>query len=518
VGADRALDVLLELTTEDGSAPQHSVDIEPSQLLPSLFPREERPAAAARAVSLLTPSWDECHDSGTADSSTSWGASSFHFQLPTQRSGYPYAAGSGRVTPNGLAVPRPVAAPRQPAAQPPLCGPPAPSVAAGVFAGQRCWWPAWEGGKPQAQPQQHVTVAPAAQAAAAAEDGESPLAELLQTLQSGSDDCESDAGASSMPGSIVGEAAAAAAASHVGRSAAQPPINGKRSRGASPSSAAPAVAKSAAPSKSRPYEPHWAAASPAPSPRPAAKKALDMAAGGGDGNEDEDTTTDLLLADIMGNVAGATVDSGQSEVKSADAELKQLVKGTGDGGGGAHFSRKVEQLGASVQISGSGYSTSPSSMIQGSLGSDGSSGLADGLSIRYTVVPENPIIDVLGVISRPASASGSSSKSGASRGGRGVYSPPIGGKPRQPATLHVAPASWDNCNGWTPHPGGADGTNGTAKCANLRSAAASNYCLTSGSTASRARGRSSGTGTPPSSAGSVSADTSSLDGGTWHDS
>lgn len=566
--------MLLDLTTEEGVSALHTVDIEPSQLLLSLFPTEERVTPAACAASLMSSRAAAAPVKEKPSSSTSWDDGSFKspdFHAPGRQHPYaatndhmlaaaatshmPAAATNGFHKPaaaNGFHTPADVnshmpplnglpfvrqqptalkhAAALRHTTAPPLPPGPAPgAVAAGVFAGQRMWWPSWQGGKPKV-----MTILPAAEngvpapadaatAGGAEEDDDMPFEELLHTLQSsGSDDSDSDTVGSSVTGS---NAAAAGNGAHAGRGAARQPPSGMRSCAASPAPAPAArqAVKSLSP-KLRPYEPHRA--SPAPSPRPAAATGLLLASSDFGGSDDDDASTEQLLADIMAanNITQGNND-GPSEVTSADAEM-QLVD---SGGSGKGSEEKGKQLEANeLVLSMSAYCA----FTPGDVGPGGSLGSGPGvvpgkqLFTHGAMLSEASINGSGGPNSNAASRPASATSMPGSQCGHSCRCRRCSASPQQLAALAARHAAWDDCTGWPPRPGKpastvAASSSGGGSTQRPPSAAEAMYSLAGSGGGSRQAGRPGSSGGssasgPPSSPGSAT-DESQDGGGAWKD-
>ena len=258
VGSERAVDVLLEMTSETGDCASHQVDIHPSQLMGALLPTEEsQPFTASLSTVGLS-------DVGKRDSSY------LNVKKAPQA---PTPVPLQRLTPSQ--PPLPPRYPQSPKQRQPVCG-------------QHAWWPAWQGGRPVAQPS--PPQLPPADASA----DDTPLEELLQTLNSGSDDSSSDCEACG-PFSLKGR-------QHE-------------------------VATQASP-KLRPYSP--AAAGPA-SCR-SSMLGISTAEASPDAEESDDVSMEQLLLDMIGGENAAVKDKGQMQdqvLNSNRAELDEHQQANG---------------------------------------------------------------------------------------------------------------------------------------------------------------------------------------------
>jgi hypothetical protein len=262
VGSERAVDVLLEMTSETGDCASHQVDIHPSQLMGALLPTEESRPSAAPLKAL--------GDVGKPDSS----------YLNFTHSPRP---------------PSPVPLQRLVPSQPPL----PPRYPQGpkqrqLGCGQHAWWPAWQGGRPMAGPAQ---PSPPQLPPADASADDTPLEELLQTLNSGSDDSSSDCEACGPFG-----------------------LKGRNQD----------VAKQASP-KLRPYSPA-AIGSAAASPRRSSILGVSSAEASPDAEESDDVSMEQLLLDMIGVESGPVRDKGKmqnKELNSNKAELDEHQKANG---------------------------------------------------------------------------------------------------------------------------------------------------------------------------------------------
>lgn len=246
VGSDRAPNVLLDMTNDDGQGgARHKVDIHPSQLFGALLPTEEPvPFTALETFSM---------DNGSGSSSAYLNIS----MLPRQRSPLPLQRS-------------PPSKPPLPPRSPPRCATKVAIPQPGLCAGQRAWWPAWQGGKPV---QQAAALQPPPLPPPPDDAEEANMEELLQMVNSGSDDScsESDAG-----GSV----------------------------------AMKVVASEKASPKIRTYDPAlagFAAASPRP---PGIAEAV--AGAEVDADESDDVSNEQLLADMLG---GDSLQGGKQNTK-----------------------------------------------------------------------------------------------------------------------------------------------------------------------------------------------------------
>lgn len=238
--------MLLDLTSDSGQGALHTADIHPSQLFAALLPTEEAAPPATRAASLM--------NGGTSASCNGFTTSNARSPVPLRR----------------------------PPSPPPLCAPHCSAAAAngmqpGVRAGQRTWWPSWQGGKPMQRQHPPPPIPAAAPTGEPAAGLPQQLEELLQTLNSGSDDgSDSDAGAA-------------------------------------------VLSKQPSP-KMRPYNPASAGSATA-SPRPAA-----MADGDESDDEGETTTEQLLQAMLGAEGSAGSTESTQGIV--AEGIEKGITEGT----------------------------------------------------------------------------------------------------------------------------------------------------------------------------------------------
>ena len=194
VGPEHAIDKLLALGSEE-SGNSNPVDVAPSQLLPSLFPHEQAPTAAASAARLLS------HGSNGSGSGSGAGPAAKKPASPAFEAwqvASSHAACNGHRLPSVFSGPATAVNPPAPPPKRPRTPEIAASAAAHNFASSisasnggdgphRGWWPAWQQGGPvtgSAKPT-HATApgTPAASAPIAAQ----PVEDLLAVLQSGSD-------------------------------------------------------------------------------------------------------------------------------------------------------------------------------------------------------------------------------------------------------------------------------------------------------------------------------------------
>lgn len=263
--------MLLEMTSETSDCASHQVDIHPSQLMGALLPTEEsRPFTASLSTVALG-------DVGKQDSSYS------NFNKAPQT---PTPVPLQRLTPNQ--PPLPPRYPQSPKQRQPVCG-------------QHAWWPAWQGGRPVAQPS--PPQLPPADASA----DDTPLEELLQTLNSGSDDSSSDCEACGPFG-----------------------LKGRKQE----------VAQQASP-KMRPYSPA-AIGLAAASPRRSSILGVSSADASPDAEESDDVSMEQLLLDMIGVESAPVQDKGKGQNQVLDtntAELDEHQKANGHCNGSSVLGR-----------------------------------------------------------------------------------------------------------------------------------------------------------------------------------